>query len=83
MDERHQSIIDAVERLEKELILWDPTEVQDKAFEFTHHIGNILSLFEEYHATAGDEDELSEEKLRSLIKSILIEMKARFTLNEN
>jgi hypothetical protein len=80
---KYQSVSDAVERLEAELILLDPMEPYDKAFGFTVLIDELVSLFDRYcpDPSIRESHELSEEELRDLVKDIFIEMKERYPEN--
>ena len=80
---KYQSVSDAVEGLEAELILLDPMEPYDKAFGFTVLIDELVSLFDRYcpDSSLRESHELSEEELRDLVKDIFIEMKEKYKEN--
>lgn len=77
---KYQSISDAVERLEAELILLDPVEPYNKADGFTLLIDDLVSLFDRYcpDPSLAESHELSEEELRDLFQEIFIEMKEKY-----
>ena len=74
---KYQSVSDAVERLEGQLIFLDPMEPYYKAFGFTILVDELVSLFDIYcpDSSLRESHEFSEEELRDLVKDIFIEMK--------
>lgn len=74
---RYQSINDAVERLEAELILFEP---DDRSKDFEDPISEIIMLFDRYcpDPRIREDYEFSEEELKNLIQTIFIEMKDRY-----
>jgi hypothetical protein len=77
---KYQSVSNAVERLEGELILLDPMEPYAKAFGFTLLIDELVSLFERYcpDSSLHESHELSEEELKNLVKDIWVEMTEKY-----
>ena len=76
---KHRAVNDAVERLEAELILFEP---DDRAKGFDDLIDEIIMLFDRYcpDPSIREDYEFSEQELKNLIKKILIEMKNRYPI---
>lgn len=73
--ERYDSINDAVKRLQAELILLDPIEPYDKAFEFTGSIDKISGVFHKYILEQGPDECMDKEEVKNLVQTIFVEMK--------
>ena len=76
---KHQSVKQAGKSLQGELILLEPNPNSEG---FDSLINNLISVFDEYCAKAGDEGELSEFEVKNIIQRIFEEMKDRFPLNK-
>lgn len=74
---KHRAINDAVERLEQDLIIFEPNE---KSQGFADLIDELVSLFDRYcpDPSLRESHEFSEEEVKNLIQKILIEMKDRY-----
>jgi len=75
---KHQSMNEAGKRLQEELILLEPNPNCEG---FDSLIDNGISVFDEYCAKAGDEDELSDFEVKNRIQRIFKEMKDRFPVS--
>lgn len=73
------AINNAEEMLSSEWILLEPNP---KCEGFGNLIEDVISVFDEYCAKVGDEDELSDFEVKTIIEGIFKKMKHRFPLNE-
>ena len=73
--ERYKSISDAVKQLEAELILLDPIEPYEKAFEFTCSINKISGVFHKYILEQGPDECMGKEEVKNFVQTIFLEMK--------
>ena len=64
--------------LSAELILLEPNP---KSEGFGNLIDEVISVFDEYCAKVGDEDELSTFDVKNIVEKIFKEMKDRFPLD--
>ena len=75
---KHRAINDAVERLEADLILFEP---DDRSEDFDDLISERIMLFDRYcpDPSIREDYEFSEEQLKDLVQKIFIEMKNRYS----
>lgn len=80
---KYRSVIDAIKRLEAELIVFEPVALYDKFLGFNILIDELVSLFDRYcpDPSLRKSHELSEEELRDLVQKIFIEMKEGYLEN--
>lgn len=77
--EKCRVINNAEKMLTAELILLEPNP---KCEGFGNLIEDVISVFDEYYAKVGDEDELSDFDVKNIVEEIFKEMKDRFPLEE-
>ena len=76
---RYKSIKDAVEQLESELILLDPIEPYEKAFEFTCLITKLVGVLQKYPILQGSNEAMEEEELKNVVQTIFVKMKEDYS----
>ena len=76
--DKHRAINNAKKMLSAELILLEPNP---KSEGFSTLIDDVISVFNQYCAKVGDEDELSDLDVKNIVKEIFKEMKDRFPLD--
>ena len=74
---KHRAINNAKEMLSAELILLEPNP---KSEGFGDLIDDVISVFDEYCAKVGDEDELSDSDVKTIVEEIFKEIKDQFPL---